>query len=101
MTSLLYPLNQFIHGGLLRVSGLLNHTDRPEESKYPVILPHKSHMTTLIIHHTHKQVESLARLYIKGMNQKEITEKTFPAKHQVEIQSPAASHMGGVWERQK
>ena len=55
-TSSLYRLDPFVDGGLLRVSGQLNYADIPEESKHPIILPGKSHVTTLIIRHTHEQL---------------------------------------------
>lgn len=36
----------------------------------------------------------------KGDESERNYRNTLPAKHQLEIQSPTASHMGGVWERQ-
>jgi len=63
-TSSLYHLDPFVDGGLLRVGGRLNHTDIPEESKHPVILPQKSHVTTLIIRHTHEQFGYVGRGHV-------------------------------------
>ena len=53
-TSSPYRLDPFVNGGLLRVAGLLNYADILEKSKHPIILPRKSHVTTLIIRHTHE-----------------------------------------------
>ncbi|XP_067021942.1 uncharacterized protein [Acropora muricata] len=62
--SSLYRLDPFVDGGLLRVGGRLNHADIPEESKHPVILPWKSHVTTLIIRHTHEQLGHAGRGHV-------------------------------------
>ena len=62
--SSLYRLDPFVDGGLLRVGGRLNHADIPEESKHPVILPRKSHVTTLIIRHTHEQLGHAGRGHV-------------------------------------
>ena len=45
----IYRLDPFIADGILRVSGRLSNADISEDSKHPVILPRKSHVTTLII----------------------------------------------------
>ena len=63
-TSPLYRLDPFVDRGLLRVGGRLNHADIPEESKHPVILPRKSHVTTLIIRHTHEQLGHAGRGHV-------------------------------------
>ena len=42
----------------------MNHADIPEESKHPVILPRKSHVTTLIIRHTHEQLGHAGRGHV-------------------------------------
>ena len=42
----------------------LNHADIPEESKHPVILPRKSHVTTLIIRLTHEQLGHAGRRHV-------------------------------------
>ena len=41
--------------GLLRVRGRLHNADIPEESKHSIILPRKSHVTTLIIRNAHER----------------------------------------------
>ena len=63
-TSPFYRLDPFVDRGLLRVGGRLNHADIPEESKHPVILPRKSHVTTLIIRHTHEQLGHAGRGHV-------------------------------------
>lgn len=63
-TSSLYCLDPFVDGGLPRVGGRLNHADIPEESKHPIVLPRKSHVTTLIIRHTHKQLGHAGRGHV-------------------------------------
>ena len=63
-TSSLYRLDPFVDGGLLRVGGRLNYADIPEESKHPIILPRKSHVTTLIIRHTHEQLGHAGRGHV-------------------------------------
>jgi len=63
-TSSLYRLDPFVGGGLLRVGGRLNYADIPEESKHPIILPRKSHVTTLIIRYTHEQLGHAGRGHV-------------------------------------
>ena len=63
-TSSLYRLDPFVDRGLLRVGGRLNYADIPEESKHPIILPRKSHVTTLIIRHTHEQLGHAGRGHV-------------------------------------
>ena len=63
-TSSLYRLDPFVDRGLLRVGGRLNHADIPEESKHPVILLRKSHVTMLIIRHTHEQLGHAGRGHV-------------------------------------
>ncbi|XP_078355246.1 uncharacterized protein LOC144639838 [Oculina patagonica] len=63
-TSSLYRLDPFVDTGLLGVGGRMNNADIPEESKHPVILPRKSHVTTLIIRHTHEQLGHAGRGHV-------------------------------------
>ena len=63
-SSSLYRLDLFLDEGLLRVGGRLNHADIPEESKHSVILPRKSHVTTLIIRHMHEQLGHAGRGHV-------------------------------------
>ncbi|CAK1602523.1 unnamed protein product [Parnassius mnemosyne] len=41
--------------GLLRVGGRISNADIPELAKHPIILPHKSHFTDLVIDDAHKK----------------------------------------------
>ena len=63
-TSTLYRLDPFSDKGILRVGGRLNNADIPEDSKHPIILPRKSHMTTLIIRHIHEQLGHMGRGHV-------------------------------------
>ena len=60
-TSHINRLDPFIADGILRVSGRLNNADISEESKHPVILPRKGHVTTSIIRHAHEQLGHVGR----------------------------------------
>ena len=48
----------------LRVGGRLTHADIPEESKHPVILPRKNHVTTLIIRDIHERLGHSGRGHV-------------------------------------
>jgi len=54
--SRLRDLNPFIdEDGLLRVGGRLQHSELQHDAKHPVILPHRSRLTELIIEHKHRK----------------------------------------------
>lgn len=56
-TSSLFRLDPFIdQDGLLRVGGRISTTDGPTTVKHPLILPQRSHVTSLIIDHYHSEV---------------------------------------------
>ena len=61
--SSLFRLDPFIDGEeMLRVGGRLSKsTELSENLKHPVLLPNKSHITTLIIRHSHKKVAHAGR----------------------------------------
>ena len=63
-SSALYRLDPFSDKGILRVGGRLNNADITEDSKHPIILPRKSHVTTLIIRHTHQQLGHVGRGHV-------------------------------------
>ena len=63
-TSHIYRLDPFIADGILRVGGRLSNADISEDSKHPVILPRKSHVTTLIIRHAHEQLGHVGRGHV-------------------------------------
>ena len=70
-TSTISKLNLFMTDGLLRVGGRLAKSALPEETKFPIILPKKSHITKLILEDIHRSTghsgrnHILARLYKK------------------------------------
>ena len=63
-TSHIYRLDPFIADGILRVGGRLSNADISEDSKHPIILPRKSHVTTLIIRHAHEQLGHVGRGHV-------------------------------------
>ncbi|PFX12189.1 hypothetical protein AWC38_SpisGene23891 [Stylophora pistillata] len=88
--SAIYKLDPFVDNeGTLRVGGRLKNADLPSPIKHPVILPRNSQLSSLIVRHFHKHV---------GHQGKEITLNEVRANGYWII--GAASHMGGVWERQ-
>ena len=52
--SQLASLTPFIHNDIIRVGGRLRRADIPLDSKHPIILPKRHHLTDLIIMHDHK-----------------------------------------------
>ena len=56
--SSLYKLDPFLDSqGILRVGGRLRNASLPFEVKFPVILPRRSHVTTLIIRYFHEKIK--------------------------------------------
>ncbi|XP_072020402.1 uncharacterized protein [Amphiura filiformis] len=50
----LYRLNPFIEDGVIRVGGRLAKSALPEKTKFPSIIPKKSHIAKLILHDVHE-----------------------------------------------
>ena len=63
-SSALYHLDPFSNKAILCVGGRLNNADITKDSKHPIILPCKSHMTTLIIRHTLEQLGHIGRRHV-------------------------------------
>ncbi|MCP4486957.1 MAG: transposase family protein, partial [Gammaproteobacteria bacterium] len=42
--------------GILRCEGRLHHSSLPHDAKFPILLPNKSHFTSLVIQHHHKKM---------------------------------------------
>ena len=63
-TSPIYRLDPFVDNGLLRVGGRLHNAEIPEECKHPIILPRKSHVTTLIIRNAHERLGHAGRCHV-------------------------------------
>ena len=55
ISSKLLPLDPIIDDGLIKVGGRLWQSKLPEEVKHQIILPEKTHFTTLILQHYHQQ----------------------------------------------
>ena len=54
----LHKLDPFLDSqGILRAGGRLRNVSLPFEIKFPVILPRKSHVTTLIIRYFHEKIK--------------------------------------------
>ena len=62
--SSLYRLDPLLDNGLLRVGGRLSNADIPEESKHPLVLPRKDHVTSLVIRHAHEQLGHAGRGHV-------------------------------------
>ena len=68
----LFRIDPIMRHGLIRVGGRLRKGSFPEEEMHPVILPNRSHVTSLIIRECHKKVGhagrglTLARLRSSG-----------------------------------
>ena len=57
-TSSLYHLNPFLdHDGVLWVGGWIQHRHFTDDTKFPVILLRKGHVTSLIIKYFHEKVQ--------------------------------------------
>ena len=73
-TSSLYRLDPFFdHDGVLRVGGRIQRGNFTDDTKFPVILPRKGHVTSLIIKYFHEKVQHQGR----GMSLNEIRANGF------------------------
>ena len=63
-TSRLLGLDPYLDQSVLRVGGRLRRASIPAETKHPVILPRKSHVTTLIIQHIHEELGHAGRGHV-------------------------------------
>ena len=60
--SSLYRLDPFLdNDGILRVGGRIKRANIPERLSHPIVLPQRSHITSLIIDHFHKEVNHMGR----------------------------------------
>ena len=62
--SSLYRLDPFLSDGILRLGGRLAKADIPEDIKFPIILPYKSHVTTLLIRNIHVRLAHSRRNHV-------------------------------------
>ncbi|XP_038055409.1 uncharacterized protein LOC119727556 [Patiria miniata] len=73
-TSCLYRLDPFLDvDGIIRVGGRIARSDLPIEAKHPAILPHKGHVTQLLIRHIHEKVNHMGR----GMTHNELRQRGY------------------------
>ena len=65
-TSSVYRLNPFWdeEGAVIRVGGRLSRTNLPDAVKYPILLPYKHHVTSLIIASVHKELGHTGRNHV-------------------------------------
>ena len=63
-SSPLYRLSPWLDNGIVKVGGRLKNATLSDEMKYPVILPRSSHLTTLLIRHTHEQLGHAGRNHV-------------------------------------
>ena len=72
--SSLHKLDPFLDlKGILRIGGHLRNASLPFEIKFPVILPRRSHVTTLIIRYFHKKIKHQGR----GMTLNEVRANSY------------------------
>ncbi|XP_028408812.1 uncharacterized protein LOC114531393 [Dendronephthya gigantea] len=60
----IYCLDPYLKDGILRVGGWLNRAELSPETAHPIILPHKNHVTTLIIRHLYRQLGHVGRNHV-------------------------------------
>ena len=63
-SSAILRLDPFMAEGLLRVGGRLANAHLPEETRHPLLLPKKSHVTILIIQDLHKKLGHVGRNHV-------------------------------------
>ncbi|XP_046343482.2 uncharacterized protein LOC124124382 [Haliotis rufescens] len=66
-TSSVYKLDPFIESGILKVGGRIGRANIPKEMKHPVILPYRSHVTSLIITDQHIKLANAGRNHVLSM----------------------------------
>ncbi len=59
-----YKLDAFLKCGLLRVGGRLSKMNISDEMKFPILLPYKSHVTTLILRDIHVNLAHAGRNHV-------------------------------------
>ena len=63
-SSPIYKLDPKLDENLLRVGGRLNKADLPTETKHPIILPKKGHVSELILRHIHDNSGHCGRNFV-------------------------------------
>lgn len=62
--SSLYKLDPFMEDGLIRVGGRLSRSSLLHETKHPIILPKRGHVTTLIVRSVHEVLAHAGRNHV-------------------------------------
>ena len=52
--------------GLLRIGGRLNHATLSTREKFPLVIPGRSHIATLLVRHYHEKVKHQGRVFTEG-----------------------------------
>ena len=63
-SSAVYRLDPFLLNGILRVGGRLSKMSLPDDMKFPILLPYKSHVTTLILRDIHIRLAHSGRNHV-------------------------------------
>ena len=63
-SSAVYRLDPFLDHNILRVGGRLARAQIPHETKHPMLLPGKSHITTLILRYVHHGLAHAGRNHV-------------------------------------
>ena len=63
-SSHIYKLDPYMEDDLVRVGGRLSKTNLQHSVKHPILLPKKSHVTTLIIRHIHSKMAHAGRNHV-------------------------------------
>ena len=72
--SSLYRLDPYLDvNGILRVGGRLRRANMPDVSKHPIILPRRSHVTTLILQYCHEATKHQG----SGMTHNEVRQRGY------------------------
>ena len=62
--SSVYRLDPFLQNGLLKVGGRLSKMNLPDDMKFPILLPYKCHVTTLILRDIHTKLGHAGRNHV-------------------------------------
>ncbi|XP_062620653.1 uncharacterized protein LOC134282244 [Saccostrea cucullata] len=64
--STILTLSPYLDDGLLRVGGRIKLSDLPEGEKTPILIPGKSHVARLLVHHHHEKIYHQGRHLTEG-----------------------------------
>ncbi|XP_014670064.1 PREDICTED: uncharacterized protein LOC106811056 [Priapulus caudatus] len=101
-SSVIRKLDPVMDNGLLKVGGRLKHSNLPDSAKNPIILPHRGHLTDIIVRSSTSNfvgAERELREAILAWNQSDIEAFLLQRETEWKFNPPSGSHFGGVWER--